>query len=32
MPNMNAQLLQSFFNSTDNLIKILKAENMIVKY
>ena len=29
---MNAQLLQSFFNSIDNLIKILKAENMIVKY
>lgn len=32
MPNMNAQLLQSFFNSINNLIKILKAENMIVKY
>lgn len=32
MPNTNAQLLQSFFNSIDNLIKILKAENMIVKY
>lgn len=32
MPNMNAQLLQSFLNSIDNLIKILKAENMIVKY
>ena len=29
---MNAQLLQSFFNSINNLIKILKAENMIVKY
>lgn len=32
MLNMNAQLLQSFFNSIDNLIKILKAKNMIVKY
>lgn len=32
MPNLNGQLLDSHVNPVDNLIEILKDENMIAKY